>query len=227
MIGGLVAIISALPLAWIGPRIVPSHIAQDSQFSGTIWQGHANIPFGKSRAPVTFKTMPLKLITGQNFLDFTVQNSGFNLKGLGGFGRAQNIEIDASIPQLPLRDPRIRGLKGRINAQISSAKFGARCKAISGQATTDFLQANEATWFWRGPALSGPIRCEDGHIIVDMTGQDASQSFAAELRLQSDGVYTAQMQVDTSDARAAIVLGFYGFEARGTQFVLSETGRWY
>ena len=230
LIGVLFAIISALPLRWIGPHVLPPNMAKDARFSGTIWQGQANLPFGKSRAPVSFKAAPLKLITGQSFLDFTVQNTGFHLQGLAGLKQAQDVRINANISQLPLLDPRIRGLKGQIIANISEAKLGSKldgaCKTISGEARTDFLQANELTWFWRGPVLLGPISCDEGTIIVEMAGKNLGQNFAVVLRLMPDGIYTAQMDVTSSEPRAAVVLGFYGFEARGGKFVLSETGRW-
>jgi len=227
LIGGIVAIVAALPLAWIGPHIVPPQMAQGAQYSGTIWRGQANLSFAKSRASVTFKTLPLKLFTGGGFLDFTVLNKSFNLRGVAGFNQAQDIQINADISQLPLRNPRIRGLHGQITSQIRSAEFGKQCKAISGQARTDFLQANEATWFWRGPELTGPIRCDDGNIVIEMAGQEDGQGFTVDLRFKADGLYTANIVVDSSDPRAAVVLSFYGFEARGARFELSETGRWY
>jgi len=230
LIGVIAAIISALPLGWIAPHVVPAQMSKDAQFSGTIWQGQANVAFGKSRAPIAFKVAPLKLLTGQDFVDFTVKNSGFDLQGLAGFSSAQDLDIRVNVARLPLRDPRIRGLQGQIIAQISEAKFGSKfngkCKRITGQVQTNFLQANEAAWFWRGPNLSGPIRCEDGTIIAEMAGAEAGQNFTAILKLQADGVYTAQMDVETRDSRAAVVLGFYGFQQNGQKFGLSETGRW-
>ena len=230
LLGGICAAVAALPLGWVAPHVLPENMRQDAQFSGTIWQGQANVPFGKSRAPVSFKAAPLKLITGKSFLDFTVKNSGFYLTGLAGLSQAQDVKINANIAQLPLLDPRIRGLQGKIVAEISEAKLGSgftgACKTITGQVRTDFLKANEATWFWQGPELSGPIRCEDGTIVAQMAGQEGRQSFTAMLRLMPDGVYTAQMDVTTAEPRAAVVLGFYGFESKGGKFVLSETGRW-
>ncbi|MEP1230683.1 MAG: type II secretion system protein N [Litorimonas sp.] len=231
IIGSGVAIISALPLAWIGPHVVPAHMAQNARFHGTIWQGQADMAFGKSRAPLTFKTSPAKLLTGREFLDFSVQNSGFNLQGLAGFKTAKDVQIDVAIAQLPLLDPRIRGLHGDIKAQVTQAKFGSKCKTIEGQAETDFMQANEATWFWQGPKLAGPLLCDEGDIVIDMRGQSVwdgnKQDISAQLRFKADGVYTVNMRVETKDKRAAVVLGFYGFEPDGIQFVLSETGRWY
>ncbi len=231
IIGGMIAVITALPLAWIGPHIVPDHMVKTARFHGTIWQGQADMPFGKSRAPITFKTSPIKLFTGQDFLNVNVRNSGVNLRGWAGFRTVKDIDIDVTIARLPLLDPRIRGLQGKIEARISKAKFGAQCQTISGQVKTNFFQANEATWFWQGPEMSGPITCKDGDIIIDMNGDNQwegqRQVFSAQLRLKPSGLYEANMEIDTKDVRAAVVLGFYGFEARQDKFVLSEMGRWY
>jgi len=221
------ALLSALPLKWIAPSFVPAHMRQDSSFSGTVWQGQADVALGRTRAPISFKASPGKLVTGQSFVDFDLKNSGLNAKGLAGFGTAKNIEVNADIAQLPLSNAQIRGLRGQLKAQISTAKFKKACKTITGQAWTDFLQSNEKTWYWRGPELAGPIGCDQGTITLDLSGAEVGQSFQAEFRFKADGIYTAKVYVDSQDPRAAVVLGFYGFEMRGAQFVLSETGRWY
>lgn len=229
--GMMVALMSALPLAWVAPLFVKTPEAQTAQFSGTIWRGIANIPFGKSRAPISFKTNPLELAAGQPFLDVSIRNAGIDVEAIVGLKTAKDIQIRSNIAQLPLLDPRIRGLSGMIKADVSDARFvkseyGRVCRDIKGQMSTNFLQANEGTWFWRGPALTGPISCDDGDIIAKLTGQDKNAAVTAQFRLQPDGVYTSNIDITAPDARAVIVLEFYGFTQNGNQLTLSEMGRW-
>lgn len=128
---------------------------------------------------------------------------------------------------VPFTDGRLRGLRGDVTALILDMQFSEQsCQSATGTIQTDVLQRNGGTIQWTGPELTGPIRCEDGALIADLSGQDTEQAISALIRLVPDGTYRADINVRTLRAEADAVLPLFGFSRSGQSFVLTEQGKW-
>ena len=217
-------VITQLPLAWVAPHVMPDSLGTDIRYSGTIWDGNINGLYivGNTRFQLNSKSLfssdlPLSFQTSSPVMQLSGQASRYNIKGLNFSGQ---------LAGLPTSDGRLKNLAGSVNVEVSELKFNRTCSSANGEASTDILSLNQARWQWKGPFLSGPLKCEDGDIIAELSGAENGQAIQAILRLKIDGAYRADFSVRTSQPEAGIVLPLYGFEKRGGEFHLTEQGKW-
>lgn len=215
----LVAAIAYVPLGWVAPAAVPDGVT-GLRYSGSVWNGSiTNIPvFDRATARVhpLSRTMDIRAGQGTAFARGNVSRT-----------RAQDVRLILPLERLPLTDGRLQGLSGLIEVEIDEAAYSdAGCTSATGSARTDVLQRNGGVIDWTGPELAGPIRCEAGALVAELTGRDAAQSIAVTLSLRPDGVYRADVTAETSRAEADVVLPIFGFTRDGGVFRLTEQGNW-
>ncbi len=220
---GILALLPALPLAWVAPHFVSSDVealAPDMRFSGTIWNGRVTgLPYIQS---ANFNLSPLSRVA-----DIEAGNGRNYIAGRMRASEATNVKLRADLASFPFTDGRLQGLQGDITATLDEVSYDkAGCLSATGRARTDVLQRNGGSIQWTGPELNGPLRCEDGALIADLSGEDAQQSVSALIRLVPDGSYRADITVRTSRAEADAVLPLFGFSRVGQDFKLTEQGRW-
>jgi len=139
---------------------------------------------------------PRRILKGAPAIEFSATQPALSLRGQAGVGRLRNVDA-----------------KGWIHW-------------ILGQFSTDVLQRNVRIWRWRGPAMSGPIKCQDGDFIAVLSGDDGQQSIDVKTFLKADGRYEVEINVHTRQVGAAALLPLYGFEPVQDGFRLNEQGRW-
>lgn len=216
---GLAASLAALPLAWVAPLAMPQSAPQLS-YTGTIWQGNV------SDIPV-FETGTLKLNPLSRSATFAAGNGQSYLAGQLRRDEAKDIRLIVELSQLPLTDARLQGVRGVIEANVASIRYGADgCTEVSGNLRSDILQRNGGLTNWTGPELNGPILCEDGALTAVLTGEDTEQSVEARLRFSPDGTYRAEIRTRTSRQEAGAILPLFGFSSDGRDFKLTEQGNW-
>lgn len=215
LIFGLASLVRHFPLAWAVSSLPPSIGIP----SGTIWNGGmANVPLLQTVSVqggpghVTLKTPPGEV----------------TLSGRVGLNRVDDLIVSMPVSQLPMSDTRLSGLSGQLSLRIDEAIIEkAACVSASGQASTNLLAVNEATFDWAGPVLSGPVDCTEGRLRVRLSGQSGVETVQAEIRTGLDGVYQAELTVVTSDPSAANALTLFGFNPTGnSSYRLLEQGRW-
>lgn len=222
-LGGITAFIWALPLAWVGPTAMPAEtksLAPELRFGGTLWNGHVSgLPILGS---ANYNLSPLA-----RRVDIEAGDGRNYFSGRIGRSQLENSEFRADLNTIPFKDGRLQGLQGEVAAKISEMTFTETgCETATGTARTDVLQRNGGSIQWTGPNLSGPIRCEAGAILADLTGQDSQQTISALIRLSPDGTYHADVTARTDRAEADAVLPLFGFTRAGRDFKLTEQGRW-
>ncbi len=187
---------------------------------GTIWHGSVvGLPL--------FGTANLDIAPLSRLVKFETGMSGNYLSGSLSPSRAENIDFRMDFATIPFTDGRLQGLRGNLSAKISEIQIaGQSCQTATGTARTDVLQRNGGTMQWTGPELTGPIRCEEGALVADLSGRDAQQSVSALLRLSPDRTYRADIKVETIRVEADAVLPLFGFSRSGQSFVLTEQGKW-
>jgi len=88
------------------------------------------------------------------------------------------------IATIPFTDGRLQGLRGDFSARLSELQVSEQsCQSASGTVRTDVLQRNGGQIQWTGPELTGPIRCESGALIADLSGRDAEQTITALVKI--------------------------------------------
>jgi len=224
-LGAVAAVISQLPLSWVAPHFMPKAIGQDIHYSGTIWNGQVR---GLDYIGAAhYQLRPKAMIMGGLPLRFTTQSNVMSLSGQASQKQLKDIRFSGTLAKLPTRDGRLKELAGQVDIRVSDMRIkDDECASAAGQLTTDFLAMNQARWQWRGPKLAGPISCEDGDVIVNLSGQENRQTIRADLRLSKDGNYAANITVQTTQPEAGLVLPLYGFEPVGREYKLTEQGQW-
>ena len=223
LLSGVAAMVACLPLGWAASWVLPDSVktlAPDLEMTGTVWRGTvsglpllgtANVetsPFARRAA--------FEAGEGRNFVSGVLPPS-----------EAKDVTIRMDVSTIPFTDGRLRGLRGDFTAQISEIILADQaCASAIGTAKTDVLQRNGGTVQWTGPELSGPIQCEDGALVANMSGQDAQQKIIAVITIMPNGTYRAEVDVRTARPEADAVLPLFGFSRAGQSFVLTEQGKW-
>lgn len=219
----IATMIAALPLAWVAPKFIPDIAGKNLRYSGTIWQGSVSgvdlldrLNF-QLKPQSLFSPLPLRINAGNGVNKLAVQIGRKRLKGL---------DLQLNVAELPLPDQRLAGLEGMANILVSKASFDALCHDAEGRVRTDILQKNKQKFAWTGPHLEGPISCQDGNVVFDLSGRDSTQAIEAKITVETAGGYKADITVQTSQAEAAAVLPLFGFSQTPQGFKLTEQGKW-
>ncbi len=223
LLSATAAILAYLPMSWAAGWVLPDSVkglAPKLDIHGTIWRGTiSGLPlFGTAN----LKIEPLKRRAdiqsgdGRNFLSAIASPSG-----------AKDLDFRMNFATVPFTDGRLQGLRGDFTAKISEMRVSKQgCESAEGTARTDVLQRNGGTIQWTGPELTGPIRCENGALVADLSGQDAQQKISALIRIAPNGTYRTDIDVRTARVEADAVLPLFGFSRSGQSFVLTEQGKW-
>lgn len=227
-LGALLGIAGAtliqLPLSWIGPHVLPQEMGKNIRYSGTIWKGH--ISGVDIIGDIYFNVDAKALLSRQLPLSFQTSSSAMTMSGKSSKNRLKDFKFSGQLADLPTSDGRLKEIAGHVDFQISQMDFDENCKAAAGNAATDILTRNGGRWQWRGPFLSGPISCDQGDLIVKLSGSENAQTIKADLRIKIDGAYRAVFSVRTREAAAGVVLPLYGFDIRNGHYYLTEEGKW-
>ena len=224
-LGAFTALLSQLPLAWIAPHIIADGLGKNIHYSGTIWNGQ--IKGLDVVGQTTFQFRPTSILKGGLPLKFASQSTAMTLSGRASRNTIKDVRFSGVLAKLPTRDGRLKELAGQVDILVSEIQIkDETCGSAQGQVSTDFLSLNRARWQWQGPKLSGPISCEDGDVIVNLSGRENRQTIRADLRLSKDGSYGANITVQTNQPEAGVVLPLYGFEQQGRDYKLTEQGQW-
>jgi len=220
----ITGIVKNLPLVWIGKGAAPESVAPNLTYTGSVWHGAVNNISGIGS--VAIRTSVVNFITGKPPVTFNSISPGFFIDGTASFSSLTSLRAKGEISDLALTDRRFANLGGAFDLTLRSLDLGKTCKSADGTISTDILTKNQANWQWRGPGLKGPVTCENGDMVFNLTGRDRQQSIKATLRLQPTGQYRAIVNVVSSRAEIDAILPLYGFEKNATGYQLSEAGKW-
>ena len=217
VIGLLAGAAVSLPLSWVaGERL--DALDPDAAALGTVWDGHvahiAGLP-------------PIHTRVRGTDVAVEADGAGLTLDGTAGPSGITDMSLATPVRALSRFDPRLTGLAGDVSATDVTLRFeDGGCVEGSGTARTDALSRNAAAWSWRGPELSGPVTCEDGAVVVTMSGEEAGAGVQARVEIDPAGIYTTTVDIRTAQPEAAALLPLLGFQRQSTGCRLQENGRW-
>lgn len=231
---GLMTLIKAWPLAWtplkrtmINLNVTPEGTSPDLR--GTLWRGEVKglEPVGTLR----YTLSPFNTLKGKPLLSFSTNSRAISSEGKGHFSGVKDVTARGDLAWILPKDRRFGGVQGRFDLIFDTLDFDIRefekgCVSATGSFETDVLQRNQSIWYWTGPKLSGPIRCEAGNLVTDLKGFEDGQDFNIRVKMQADGIYSADIQVITNMQGADAVMALYGFTKSGRTYSLIETGKW-
>ena len=218
------AVISQFPLSAIGPKIDIG--GKTPSYSGTIWKGYMS---GTDAGVLELDTSLGRLFSGKNPVHVSGGPEGLSIHAEAGLSGLRAIKLEGTMRALALRDPRVGAVNGNFSLDVPDMKVLKQCDYAEGTAWTDFLSQNQATLRWQGPALEGPVRCEEGNIIMELSGQDEMSEINANVTIDMTGSYRADIAVKINrsvERFAAPTLTRYGFYKDGEVYKLTEQGKW-
>lgn len=226
--------ISAWPLAWTPLSSAVENLKVISEeakprLSGTLWRGTVKglEPVGTLR----FSVSPLQKLKGGPLLSFSSNSRAITAQGKAHMSGVYDVRASGNLAWILPKDRRFGGIQGGFDLTFETLDFDGQrfekgCEAAKGEFATDVLQRNHSIWFWKGPKLSGPISCDNGNLVTDLTGVEDGQDISVRVKMQADGIYSADIQVITNTQGANAVLSLYGFTKSGRIYSLTETGKW-
>ncbi len=225
-IGG--AFVSQLPLSMVASMAAPEaqFAGKPLKYSGTIWNGQVS---GTDAGTLDLNTSLWRLLSGGNPVHVTGGPQGLILSAEAGLGGLRAVKVDGSMRALALRDPRVGAVNGNFKLDVPDMKLREDCDYANGTAWTDFLSQNAATFRWQGPELEGPVSCEDGRLIVDLSGKDDTAEITAKVTIGLEGSYRADITAKVNpnvEPIAGPTLQQSGFHKDGGLYKLTEQGKW-
>ena len=217
-IGAVAGLLTQLPLAWaVGDRLAPAD--PDAKALGTVWSGHIAHIDGLPPIATTLRGTTVEL---------AADAPRMRLAALATTNSLSDVSLSLPVASLARFDPRLDGIDGELNLQLAELTLAdGQCTSASGTADTDVLAVNRSSWQWSGPRLSGPVTCEDGSVVIAMTGRDGTGSVDATFRISPSGPYRTEITLTSPDPRASTFLPLFGFQPRGADsYSISEAGRW-
>ncbi len=221
----MAGLVSQLPLSWVAPHFMPAGLGQSISYTGSVWDGQVR---GLDHIGTADFQLDLKALMSDELpLSFASQSPAMTTSGQASPRQLKDIRFSGILAKLPTRDGRLKELAGQVIIQVKELKIeDGGCAFAAGQLSTDFLALNQSRWQWQGPSLVGPISCEEGEILVNLSGRENRQIIHADLRLSKTGSYGANITVETDQIEAGVVLPLYGFEKQDRQYKLTEQGQW-
>lgn len=200
--------------------------------AGSVWRGEiAGLRVGPERlGDVRLTLEPAALLRGRVRAQFEAAGA-LRAYGSAAYAPGRGWLLEDSVFVVSMTDlgqlhPQLKDRGGEFRAELSEAEVGAAgaCLFAVGEARTDVLtHGGDASPLgaWRGPALEGPIGCEDGDLVLRLNGADASARVAVEARIDLQTGSTFLATVETEDPGVRLALGALGFAERDGAFAYS------
>ncbi len=201
--------------------------------AGTIWNGEVRgLRVGRERlGDVRVGLERASLLRGKLRGAFEIRGAlrarGTMEYGLGSGWLVEDAVFVVNMTDMGQLHPELKDRGGEFYASLERARLdrARTCIAAEGVARTDVLSriaGETALGAWRGPVLEGAIACEDGDLVVRLSGADARASVAAEARIDLATGSTFVATVETEDPEVRVALGALGFSERDGAFAYTK-----
>ena len=200
--------------------------------SGTIWGGeiealHFNGHYlGKLRQ----RTSLLGLLTAKISSRYSLTggpalSSGqITVTPWGSVG-VKNTQIQLDLARFNIRDAFDAPMRGLLEIRIKELKFANnKCEQAEFEIWTNALLNSATRYGGQGFDLSGQGRCEDGTLIVPLSGRGPNEAVYLDVEVDAAFNYEARVRVQSQTADLIAALKLYGFDTQGEDLVLIQRG---
>ncbi len=212
--------IASAPAALIGSAISNSGSGLAYvEASGSIWSGKlSGVAWrGIDIGEVAFELDPAALLLGRISTRFSVKGGlgaarGIVSAGLSGEVAARSVTAELELDQI--HGIKVLGspLTGRATITKASMTVSSRgCRDAQGTVATDAAVALAARFQREGFPLEGPIRCENGTLVLPLAGEGGGVQVEALLRIDKSGRVATRAAIETQDSEIALALQTLGF----------------
>jgi hypothetical protein len=215
-----VILIADAPASLAGSVLAAGGVgARYDSASGTLWKGRLNAVAwrGVRLGDIAFAFDPGAVLFGRVQTRMSIAGGPVIGKGrvsAGALGGYALRDVDAEIALDKLAGLRFLGAQasGVATVKVAALTGNSRgCRHAEGEVSTDAV-ASLATRFGRkGFALKGPIRCENGALVLPLSGGADGISVKAVLRFEGAGRVASKAEVATEDDQVALALQTLGF----------------
>jgi len=194
----------------------------NGRLTGLMWRGHG---LGDASVQVS----PFLLLLGRLDIDIALAGRGV-IAGRGhvtlwpnSSTTVRDLVLAADVTTLPVVLP----LKGSVSVAVRRVEMTRHgCRSADADIHTNALVDRPAGLDWRGPVLSGAVRCAEGALIIPLAGDNGAETIAATMRLLADGSFSIQVDAHTADEAVIGVLSAIGFTHTDGRMTLMQAGRW-
>lgn len=221
LIISVIALIIMAPLSFVLERArIAAPALEYVSAKGTIWNGEVRqLRYGlQPVGDVKLKTNWSALLGGNWKSELRVSEGGIVASAtakvsIGGSLTLSDVRMAGRTSDLMSLRQEVRDLDGEFRMSLNELKIkSGQCVSGRGTVWTDTLVKFEQAYDWKGPELDGTISCEQGQIVVRMTGEaETGETINAELfmGLNASGRFRAVIENPTEKtAQAATLLGF-------------------
>lgn len=221
LIIALVTLVLIAPLSFVLDRAQARMPAlQYASASGSIWSGEVRqLRYGQqSIGNVRLRTDWMSILSGKWKSRVTVYEGALNASGWASYGfngdmSLEDFSLSGKTSGLVSLRSDIRSMDGELRLRLNTMTIRkSQCLQATGIVWTDVLTRFDQRFEWAGPELDGTVTCENGLIIVRMSGQnDAGETVIGDLSagLNGTGTFRAVIENPTDKtANAATILGF-------------------
>ena len=199
---------------------------------GTIWYGTlTNVSFREyALGTVNYQTSVFSLLAGKLAGRATVEGPALVAKshfsvGLRGSLKLHDSALLLDLGQYDIRDAFDAPMRGALRLDIETLAFkNTACWQGAFRLWTDTLKTTARRYGGEGFPLSGEGRCEDGMLILPISGQNGTETVSLEVQLDGGMDYQAEVRVKSKTSDLIAALRLYGFDSQGEQLVMIQRG---
>lgn len=190
---------------------------------GSIWDGHLTglRAGGEDLGTASIAVSPNAVLRLR--LAANVALTGGPLTGSGRVERpfsgttleayAVTLRTDLSSLRAIAEPIRVRGGTGEISLDRLVYDPRQGCLAASGRVSTDVLDRRDPRIDWRGPALSGDIRCDGADLVATLRGNAGDETVHGTGRLTAGGRFILEGALTTEREDVAQIARLMGFRS--------------
>lgn len=188
---------------------------------GRIWDGRLyNVAVGRARFErIDGGLRPLSLLTGQAVFDWTLADPEARGEGeaFAGFSEhgVRNASLTTTLRGLGLPMAALDPAEA-VSLDIEQLTFSANgCRDASGTLRTAALVGFAAPYDVRAPMLEGPLGCNQGNLVVDLSGETPDMALTLTVSLSPSGLYRWAAEARLPNQSLTPVFSASGFTQDG------------
>ena len=238
LLTGLVTFFASLLLLAPASLVAPIIIAaganiQYQEISGTIWRGAVSgVSTGEVYlGDISYRLRPMAFLTGAVSADVTAQDGaalGAGRIKYGFFARRVKISnVNVAFDLSAVRRYTLFGIpyQGRVEARDATVVWSPDgCTQAQGDIRTDVLDAPSRTLVNESLLLAGPASCENGLMMISLTGANRQGETEIKIAIDSAMTYRVMASIDLGRADLENNLRQFGFEDDDGVMVFNVVG---